>query len=152
MSNVIYELYIILMSILISVNFLKNCLLLQKLFCSKAKLILRKKKFQESLIEKTDGQLENIERMVCLIDHTYNVLRISDKLIAFWNRKVVHTVLSFNFIFRIAPCFRFMILSLLKLRPKLFKVWKWVTIPWKSYMRWVISLINMIYQPLIGDC
>nr|XP_011416107.2 charged multivesicular body protein 6-A [Crassostrea gigas] len=30
----------------------------------KAKLILRKKKFQESLIEKTDGQLENIERMV----------------------------------------------------------------------------------------
>ncbi|XP_022312530.1 charged multivesicular body protein 6-B-like [Crassostrea virginica] len=30
----------------------------------KAKLMLRKKKFQESLIEKTDGQLENIERMV----------------------------------------------------------------------------------------
>ena len=29
--------------------------------------MLRKKKFQESLIEKTDGQLENIERMVCLL-------------------------------------------------------------------------------------
>ncbi|OWF46476.1 charged multivesicular body protein 6-A-like [Mizuhopecten yessoensis] len=31
---------------------------------SKAKLMLRKKRFQESLIEKTDGQLENIEQMV----------------------------------------------------------------------------------------
>lgn len=30
----------------------------------KAKLLLRKKKFQESLLGKTDGQLENIERMV----------------------------------------------------------------------------------------
>lgn len=30
----------------------------------KAKLLLRKKRFQENLIEKTDGQLENIERMV----------------------------------------------------------------------------------------
>ena len=31
---------------------------------SKAKLLLRKKKFQESMLQKTDGQLENIERMV----------------------------------------------------------------------------------------
>lgn len=30
----------------------------------KAKLLLRKKKFQESLLEKTDNQLENIERLV----------------------------------------------------------------------------------------
>lgn len=30
----------------------------------KAKLMLRKKKFQESLLEKTDGQLDNIDRMV----------------------------------------------------------------------------------------
>ncbi|XP_059141580.1 charged multivesicular body protein 6-B-like [Physella acuta] len=30
----------------------------------KAKLMLRKKKFQESLLSKTDGQLENIERLV----------------------------------------------------------------------------------------
>lgn len=45
--------------------------------------MLRKKKFQETLIEKTDGQLENIERMVCLIGHTYSVLRICDILIAF---------------------------------------------------------------------
>ncbi|XP_041362720.1 charged multivesicular body protein 6-A-like [Gigantopelta aegis] len=30
----------------------------------KAKLLLRKKKFQEGLLEKTDGQLENIEKLV----------------------------------------------------------------------------------------
>jgi len=36
------------------------------LFCRKAMLMLRKKKFQESLLEKTDKQLENIERMVNL--------------------------------------------------------------------------------------
>lgn len=30
----------------------------------KAKLMLRKKKFQESLLEKTDGQLDNLDRMV----------------------------------------------------------------------------------------
>jgi len=34
------------------------------LFCRKAMLMLRKKKFQESLLQKTDKQLENIERMV----------------------------------------------------------------------------------------
>jgi len=33
-------------------------------FCRKAMLMLRKKKFQESLLDKTDKQLENIERMV----------------------------------------------------------------------------------------
>ncbi|KAL8607668.1 hypothetical protein ACOMHN_039342 [Nucella lapillus] len=30
----------------------------------KAKLMLRKKKFQESLLEKTDGQLDNLEKLV----------------------------------------------------------------------------------------
>ena len=37
-------------------------------FCNlrKAKLLLRKKRFQENMIEKTDNQLENIERMVRL--------------------------------------------------------------------------------------
>ena len=43
------------------------CIKFPFVFYSKAKLMLRKKKFQESLIEKTDGQLENIERMVCLL-------------------------------------------------------------------------------------
>ncbi len=42
--------------------------IVSKTFCfrnySKAKLLLRKKKFQENLLVKTDGQLENIERMV----------------------------------------------------------------------------------------
>jgi len=33
-------------------------------FFRKAKLLLRKKKFGETQIEKMDGQLENIERMV----------------------------------------------------------------------------------------
>ncbi|KAK3740009.1 hypothetical protein RRG08_005281 [Elysia crispata] len=36
----------------------------------KAKLILRKKKFQESLLTKTDGQLENIERLVHDLEFT----------------------------------------------------------------------------------
>lgn len=36
----------------------------------KAKLMLRKKKFQESLLTKTDGQLENIERLVHDLEFT----------------------------------------------------------------------------------
>ena len=32
--------------------------------CSRAKLLLRKKRFQEGLLEKTDGQLDNLERLV----------------------------------------------------------------------------------------
>ncbi|GFS23259.1 charged multivesicular body protein 6 [Elysia marginata] len=36
----------------------------------KAKLMLRKKKFQESLLAKTDGQLENIERLVHDLEFT----------------------------------------------------------------------------------
>ena len=35
-----------------------------QLFCRKAMLMLRKKKYQETLLDKTDKQLENIERMV----------------------------------------------------------------------------------------
>jgi charged multivesicular body protein 6 len=31
---------------------------------SRAKLLLRKKKFQEGLLQKTDGQLDNLERLV----------------------------------------------------------------------------------------
>ncbi|XP_076438090.1 charged multivesicular body protein 6-A-like [Babylonia areolata] len=38
--------------------------LLQEGKKDKAKLMLRKKKFQESLIEKTDGQLDNLEKLV----------------------------------------------------------------------------------------
>ena len=35
----------------------------------KAKLLLRKKKFQEDLIDKTEGQLENIEHMVSYVKY-----------------------------------------------------------------------------------
>lgn len=38
--------------------------LLQEGMKDRAKLLLRKKKFQEQIIEKTDGQLENLERLV----------------------------------------------------------------------------------------
>jgi len=43
----------------------------------KAKLLLRKKKFQEGLLEKTDGQLDNIERMV----HDLEFAQIESKVI-----------------------------------------------------------------------
>lgn len=33
-------------------------------FNRRAKLLLRKKRFQEQLLDKTDGQLENLERMI----------------------------------------------------------------------------------------
>lgn len=43
----------------------------------KAKLLLRKKKFQEGLLEKTDGQLDNIERMV----HDLEFAQIESKVV-----------------------------------------------------------------------
>ena len=51
------------------------------IFCSKAKLLLRKKKFQENLLEKTDGQLENVERMVCRSIFANN----TEELLFWWN-------------------------------------------------------------------
>jgi len=44
----------------------------------KAKLLLRKKKFQEGLIEKTEGQLENIEQLV----HDLEFAQIESQVIA----------------------------------------------------------------------
>ncbi|RUS79313.1 hypothetical protein EGW08_012931 [Elysia chlorotica] len=46
------------------------CALLKEGKKDKAKLMLRKKKFQESLLTKTDGQLENIERLVHDLEFT----------------------------------------------------------------------------------
>jgi len=43
----------------------------------KAKLLLRKKKFQEGLLGKTDGQLDNIERMV----HDIEFAQIESKVV-----------------------------------------------------------------------
>lgn len=53
-------------------SFCRLILTLQRctaLFCvyesiSRAKLLLRKKRFQEQILQKTDGQLENLERLV----------------------------------------------------------------------------------------
>ena len=36
------------------------------LLCSEAWLLLRKKRYQEKILERTDNQLENLEKMVCL--------------------------------------------------------------------------------------
>jgi hypothetical protein len=33
-------------------------------YISRAKLLLRKKRYQEQILQKTDGQLENMERLV----------------------------------------------------------------------------------------
>ena len=41
-----------------------NCLILNYNTYSRAKLLLRKKKYQEGLLEKTDGQLDNLETLV----------------------------------------------------------------------------------------
>ena len=34
---------------------------------SKAKLLLKKKRYQEQTLERTDNQLENLEKMVCFL-------------------------------------------------------------------------------------
>ena len=39
-------------------------LILNENIYSRAKLLLRKKKYQEGLLEKTDGQLDNLETLV----------------------------------------------------------------------------------------
>merc|ERR1712215_594935 len=46
----------------------------------KAKLLLRKKKYQESLLEKTDGQLDNLERLVHDIEHAQVQKQVLDGL------------------------------------------------------------------------
>jgi len=46
----------------------------------KAKLLLRKKKFQEGLLVKTDGQLDNIERMVHDIEFAQIEAKVIDGL------------------------------------------------------------------------
>lgn len=39
---------------------------------SRAKLALRRKKYQEQLLEKADKQLETLEELVCSYEHRYN--------------------------------------------------------------------------------
>lgn len=49
--------------------------------CSRALLLLRKKKFQEQILVKTDGQLENLERMVTELEYAQVEIKIIDGLI-----------------------------------------------------------------------
>uniref|UniRef100_A0A1B6HJA5 Uncharacterized protein n=1 Tax=Homalodisca liturata TaxID=320908 RepID=A0A1B6HJA5_9HEMI len=46
----------------------------------RAKLLLRKKRFQEQLLEKTDGQLENLERMIHDLEFSQVELQVLDGL------------------------------------------------------------------------
>lgn len=50
------------------------------LFFSRALLLLRKKKFQEQLLSKADGQLENLERMVHDIEFAQVEMKVVDGL------------------------------------------------------------------------
>ena len=56
-------------------------LILNENIYSRAKLLLRKKKYQEGLLEKTDGQLDNLETLVHDIEFAQvekQVLKIID--------------------------------------------------------------------------
>lgn len=48
--------------------------------CRRALLLLRKKKFQEQILVKTDGQLENLERMVHDLEYTQIETKVIDGL------------------------------------------------------------------------
>ncbi|CAD1468470.1 unnamed protein product, partial [Heterotrigona itama] len=65
-------------------NLEKERLLAKKLVQNKQKeralLLLRKKKFQEQILSKTDGQLENLERMVHDLEFAQVELKVVDGL------------------------------------------------------------------------
>ncbi|KOC59572.1 Charged multivesicular body protein 6 [Habropoda laboriosa] len=65
-------------------NLEKERLLAKKLIQNKQKeralLLLRKKKFQEQILSKTDGQLENLERMVHDLEYAQVELKVIDGL------------------------------------------------------------------------
>ena len=48
--------------------------------CRKAKLLLKKKRYLESLLEKTDQQLENLQQMVDNIEFTQIELKVVEGL------------------------------------------------------------------------
>lgn len=50
-------------------------------FNRRAKLLLRKKRFQEQLLDKTDGQLENMERMIHDLEFSQVELQVNFILI-----------------------------------------------------------------------
>ena len=49
-------------------------------FCRRAKLLLRKKRFQESILEKTDNQLDNLERLTHDIEFAQVELQVVNGL------------------------------------------------------------------------
>lgn len=67
-------------------------------FCfSRALLLLRKKKFQEQVLSKTDGQLENLERMVHDIEFAQVELKVVDGLkVGNAALKKLHSLLSID--------------------------------------------------------
>ncbi|XP_046998448.1 charged multivesicular body protein 6-A isoform X1 [Schistocerca americana] len=68
----------------------------------RAKLILRKKKFQEQLLEKTDGQLENLQRLVHDLEFAQIEIQVLDGLRAGNEAlKKVHDVISVDEVERI---------------------------------------------------
>ena len=61
----------------------------------KAKLLLRKKKFQEGLLEKTDGQLDNIERLVHDLEYAQVEMQVVEGLkVGNESLKKLHQIMS----------------------------------------------------------
>lgn len=48
--------------------------------CSRAKLLLRKKRYQEQVLQRTDGQLENLEHMTHDLEFAQIELQVIDGL------------------------------------------------------------------------
>lgn len=68
-----------------------------KLFCSRALLLLRKKKYQEQVLSRADGQLENLERMVHDLEFAQIEMKVVDGLrIGNTTLKQLHDLLSID--------------------------------------------------------
>ena len=64
-----------------------------KFFFSRAKLLLRKKKYQEGLLARTDGQLDNLERLV----HDLEFAQVEKQVLtdAQWNSPLLSLAAEF---------------------------------------------------------
>merc|ERR1712059_247463 len=60
----------------------------------RAKLLLRKKKFQEGLLEKTDGQLDNLERLVADIEFATVQQQVLEKANAMFSIEEIEDILA----------------------------------------------------------
>ena len=59
---------------------LSTLLVLLSLFLRRAKLLLKKKRYLESLLEKTDQQLDNLQQMVETIEYTQVEMQVVEGL------------------------------------------------------------------------